>query len=218
MAKISELLSDRAVASDHLSATTTRQGRLVGFSESEDRGRSATGDLNEDGTVTIEVMGAAPKGEEGAMGCCFRLIEAKRKKGELWADPVEISGEAHIDASAAWLVDSSVKLKIQVVRALVDQAFWSSLGREQFTSIRVEPKIAAELLQKSIELKIGRIPLGVRRETVLLLDATDVPGLVLTDVVEEFHKQYLAWCKKQGFAEVWITGPWQEMTHKLCCA
>lgn len=218
MTKISELLSARAVASDHLSATTTRQGRLVGFSESEGRGRSATGDLNEDGTVTIEVMGAAPKGEEGAMGCCFRLIEAKREIGEQWADPVEISGKAHIDASAASLVDSSIKLKIQVVRALVDWVFWRSLGREQFSSIRVEPREAAVLLQNAIELKIGRIPQQIRRETVLLLDATDVPGLVLTDVVEEFQKQYSAWCREQGFAEVWITGPWQEMTHKLCGA
>ena len=179
------------------------------------RNRWATGDLNEDGSVVIEVAGAAPAGEEGALKACFRFIEAKRNLGEQWSDPMEVSHMPHVDARATSLLDQSASLEIQVVRAVVDQTFWRALGEQRFSSIRVKPEEAANLLKKAIELKVGKIPVNARQEIVLLLDASDVPGAVLNDVVEQFQQCHGTWCNEQMFKEIWITGPWQNMSHQL---
>ncbi len=214
MAKHTESLVERGHIGDHASGSTTRDGRLVGFGESHGRGRAAAADLNPDGTITLQIAGNPPQGEDGTLECCIRLITTKRLAGESWENPGSLQREGYVDAVST-SPDCSQNLKIQVVRAFVEQGFWHTLKKAKVSSVNLFPSGAADLLRDAINSKVEKIPFVKRQGILLLLDATDVPALVLTNVVDAFHKAHGDWCEKQGFSEVWIAGPWQEMTYRL---
>jgi len=202
--------------SEHLSATTTRKGKIVGFGESHGRVRAASGDSDDSGVITITVSGSSPRGEEGALEACQRLVEHLNLSGCSWATPKEVVGVQHIDAiarSADGLTGST--LTIQVVRALTDPAFWQSLGHSRSAAISVSVAEAADLLKSAVEFKANKIPLEIRAGLTLALDATDVPGLSLDPVVDEFNLRHGGWAETQGFEGVWVIGPWREMVKEL---
>lgn len=145
------------------------------------------------------------------------MINSKRLAGEDWINPESLESEKYVDAVAT-CPDSSRELRIQVVRAFVEQWFWHTLKKAKVSSINVLPSGAADLLRDAITSKVKNIPLIQREGLILLLDAADVPGLVFADVIEAFHVVHGEWCEQQGFSEVWISGPWQEMTYRLDCA
>jgi len=210
------LLGASAVMGDHLSATTTRKGKIVGFGESQGRGRAASGDADDSGMIAITVSGSSPRGEEGALAACRRLVEHLNLSGNSWAPPIEVVGVQHIDATAQRSdgIDGST-LRMQVVRALTDPAFWRSLGHSRNAAISIPVSEAADLLKSAVEFKANKIPIEIRVGITLALDATDVPGLSLDPVVDEFNSRYGVWAESLGFEGVWVVGPWREMVKKL---
>ena len=208
-----------AVMGDHLSATTTRNGKVVGFGESHGRGRAASGDADESGIVEITILGSSPRGEEGAIEACQRLVEQLNLGGTIWAPPIEVTNVQHIDAIAE-RADGTARnrLTIQVVRALTDPVFWRSLGHEKSVTIGIPVAEAAGLLKSAVEFKANKIPSEIRTALTLVLDATDIPGLSLDPVVDEFNLRHGAWAEAQGFEGVWVVGPWRDMVKELCRA
>lgn len=205
---------------DHLSASTTRKGKIVGFGESHGRGRAASGDADDSGRVTVEVSGAPPRGEEGTLSACQRLIDQLNSKFlESWGSPSEVQGVQHIDAEALGVGPYlGRRLTIQVVRALTDPAFWQALGYHGHISLSLLLCEAADLLKTAIEFKTSKIPPAFRASLTLVLDATDVPGFSLDAVIDEFNVKHGSWVEAQGFEAVWVVGPWREMVSKLCRA
>jgi hypothetical protein len=201
---------------DHLSATTTRKGKIVGFGESQGRGRAASGDADDSGMIAITVSGSSPRGEEGTLESAQRLVEHLNLTGGRWAPPIEVVGVQHIDATAerADGAEGSA-LTIQVVRALTDAAFWRSLGRSSNAAISIPVSEAAGLLKSAVEFKADKIPREIRAALTLALDATDVPGLSLDPVVDEFNSAHGGWAESLGFESVWVVGPWREMVRRL---
>lgn len=201
---------------DHASATTTRNGKIVGFSESQGRGRAASGDVEGSSHVSIKISGVPPRGEEGAIQACQRLVDHLNLIGQSWANPSEVSGVQHIDAIAVGEGSFSGKtLVIQVVRALTDPAFWQSLGHTGNSDLSLSLVEAADTLRAAVELKAQKIPHAMRSRLTLALDACDVPGFALDPVVEEFKLRHGQWASTLGFNSVWITGPWGQMVNQL---
>lgn len=205
-----------AVLGDHLAATVTRKGKVIGFSESHGRGRAASGDASDRGEIAIQISGSSPKGEEGAFGSSKRLVDYLRARGESWLDPVEVEGVRNIDATVAGTGSWEGKsLTIQVVRAFTDPSFWEGLGRGGRAGISVSVSEAAEILKGAIEHKVRKIDLPVRATLTLVLDACDVPGLSLDPVIDAFNADHSEWLAAQGFQSVWVVGPWVEMVREL---
>ncbi len=207
-------IRDFAVMSDHSSATITRKGKIVGFGESHGRGRAASGDLVDSGMIEIAVSGSSPQGEEGTFPTCQRFVEHLNLSGSCWAPPTEIVDRQYIDAIADGT--DAPPLKIQVVRALTDPKFWQSLGCNSNMAISVSVPEAADLLKSAIESKANKIPANIRSSITLVLDATDVPGLSLDPVVDEFNFRLGKWAISLGFESVWVVGPLRGMVRKLC--
>ncbi len=204
---------------DHLSATTTRKGKIVGFGESDGRGRAASGDADDSGMIAITVSGSSPRGEEGALPACQRLVEYLNLSGSNWGPPKEIVGVQYIDATAQRADGTDgTALTIQVVRALTDPEFWQSLGHTRNVAILISVFEAADVLRSAVEFKANKIPIEIRAGITLALDATDVPGLSLDPVVDEFSGRHGDWAESLGFESVWVVGPWREMVRKLCGA
>lgn len=214
-----EVLGASAVMTDHLSATITQKGKVVGYGESHGRGRAASGDAHDSGMIEIRLSGSSPRGEEGALAACERFIEHLNLSGGSWAPPVVVTGVQHIDATAQ-RADGADRppLTIQVVRALTDPSFWRSLGRNSNTSVSVTVSEAADLLKSAVDFKASKIPTEIRSGITLVLDATDVPGLSLDPVVDEFNSRLGEWAASLEFESVWVVGPWREMVRKLCGA
>lgn len=213
-----ETLISSAGAHDHASCTTIRNGKIIGFSETPGRGRAASGDIDESGRVLVDIVGVPPRGEAGTLEASCRLVDQlNRKFSQSWAVPTEILGVQHIDAQALGIETFSGRtLTIQIVRALTDPAFWKNLGYSGHISLSLSLRKAAEVLKAAVDLKVAKIPSPARSSLTLALDATDVPGLSLDSVIDEFNEIYGAWVDAQGFEAVWVIGPWGDMVRKLC--
>lgn len=204
---------------DHVSATTTRNGKVIGFAESHGRGRAAAGDMDDSGHVSISVAGTSPKGEEGALQACCRLVDHLNSMGESWGIPLEVSAlkYKYVDAIASGEGGfSGQSLAIQVVRAFTDPAFWQQLNYYEANTLCLSLVESAQLLKLAVESKLKKIPIDHRPPLTLVLDACDVPGLALDAVVDEFNLQYGSWVEAQGFHAVWVVGPQHEMVNRLC--
>jgi hypothetical protein len=212
-----EPLTSTAHFSDHASATVTRKGKIVGFDESVGRGRAAHGNADDSGRITVQPSGVPPHGEDGTLNTCARLVDQLNAgHGESWGSPVEVCGVRHIDAEVTGVGPfDGRKMTVQVVRALTDPSFWQTLGYHGQVTASLSLKDAAIVLKKAIETKVSKIPSEIRKSVTLVLDATDVPGLSLDPVVDEFNMRYSEWVEAQGFNGVWVAGPWREMVSRL---
>lgn len=215
-----ESMTESIVLGDHVSCTTTRNGRVIGFTESQGRGRAGSGDIGDSGFVTITLAGVPPRGEAGTLKACQRFVtHLNSKLAQSWAAPTEFRGGQHIDAEVLGLgALAGRKLEIQVVRALTDPVFWEGLGYNGRVSLSLPLDAAAGVLKAAVKLKTGKIPPAIRSSLTLVLDAVDVPGLSLDDVIDAFNKVYGCWVDAQGFESVWVVGPWASLIRRLTCA
>jgi hypothetical protein len=199
---------------DHLSATTTRGGKVIGFSESQGRGRASAADVKSDGTISLIVTGSSSLGEQDTLRSCQLLIERLNKTDPLWSLPV-LGTHPSVDAETT-AVGRDDKLHMQVVRAITNSEFWRELGRSGTSGLRnVTPDEAASGIKDSILQKAGSIPPSDRSRLVLVLNSIDSPSLVLDPVIDAFRKMHQPWARSLGFREIWIVGPWSDLTHRL---
>lgn len=200
--------------SDHLSATTTRGGKVIGFSESQGRGRASTADVNADGTISLTVTGSSSLGEQDTLKSCQLLIERLNKPDPLWSQPI-LGTHPAVDAEAT-AVGCDDTFHMQVVRAITNSEFWRELGRLGASGFRnVTPTEAASGIRDSILHKASSIPPSDRSRLVLVLNSIDSPSLVLDPVIEAFLLMHQLWTRSLGFREIWIVGPWSDLSYRL---
>ena len=72
------------------------------------------------------------------------------------------------------------------------------------------------MIKESIDLKLKKIPEVSRKGLTLVLDATVLPQLCMSDAVECFRTKYADVLRATGFDEIWLVGPNHLMTFQIC--
>jgi hypothetical protein len=133
-----------------------------------------------------------------------------------WDEPTV--GQAGDDCEAVDRQDSKKILRIQVVRAIVDQELWRKLADAgKIEGVGMSKEDLARQMRAAIEAKADdrKIPAASRRGLVLALDANRLPVLALDLVVEEFRSRFGVWGRALGFESVWLVGPGTALTWRL---
>lgn len=204
---------------DHLSGTVTRNGKLIGFSESHGRGRAAHGTIDDTGSASFGIAGSSSHGEDGTLEASKFLVQALNESGGSWEEPVLVSA-SNVDAiSQGSESGTPAELKIQVVRAIVDNDIWKALGSDnEVERSSMTPAQIAQFVKDAIALKATKIPPADRAEIALVLNAIDTPVICFDDVVSAFSTEYGTWAESLGFRDIWVVGPWTSMAKRLACA
>lgn len=212
MAKITDLLTSTAHASDHITGTVVRDGKVVGFSESVRDGRATVVDRAADGTLDYAFSGPTPTNETGTRDTCIRLVQRWTQDGQPWVlvdvEPLPL----HTDAVAE--NPEGLRVRFQVVRAMTETEFWHEADRQGRVARQHTVDGLVEQIRRSIEKKT-KIPEGERSGLVLVLDALNTSALAFPDVVEAFRTQQGDWVRSLGFAQVWIVGQASGSTLRL---
>lgn len=198
------------------SALQSRQGKAIGYSESERDGRAASADQHEDGSVSFELTGSSPQGEEDTLQVCRMLVDKLNVAGDNWGQPV--LGEALADCRVVHQQYKGMVLEIQVVRAITDQTIWKELNEHKhLQQSGVTKDELAEHIRYAIESKTNqrRIPRLSRADLTLALDANRLPALGFDEVVDVFRSKHGTWCQTLGFAGIWLVGPSTSLTWRL---
>jgi hypothetical protein len=211
------VIAETMKATDHLTGTVSRKGKVVGFSESLRDGRAASGDRQPSGSLDYTFTGPTPKGEDGSLETCRTLVRVLNAKHPIWREPQELVPPPNdIDCRVTRLDGQSPTLDIQVVRAFSDPAFWQNVHRTgRGDGMSVSTHELAHALRKAIELKADKIPPRTKSNLVLALSALDSPVVAFDSVVEEFRNQFAIWAAAQGFLQIWLVGPNGMLTHQL---
>jgi hypothetical protein len=202
--------------SGHVAAVGRREGRAIGFRESDREGRTTSADRNDDGSLSYSILGSSPQGEEDTPLVCQVLVSVLNTLGENWTTPV--LGEGIVDCEASENNLPNRKLSIQVVRAIVDEGLWKQLSRQGvFEGLNITKEQLATQMKDAIEKKANDPVISplVHRNLTLALDATRLPVLGFEDVVEEFKIQFGAWAKSLGFEAIWLVGSQGSLTWRL---
>lgn len=103
---------------------------VIGYTESRLDGRAAQASLGPDG-INHGLSGSPPTNEAGTMETCSYLIAAMNKAGSTWGQPVLAAAHDDADAICGQLHGGSEVLRIQVVRAQSNAAFWKEVHLNQ---------------------------------------------------------------------------------------
>jgi hypothetical protein len=194
------------------------EDEVVGFSESEEEGRASSANVGADGTVTSRVQGTPTEGEEDTLRAAQALYEKFNEDGDNWAPPERGPVGTADDFILRRRNDRFEQLMGQVVRAVVDQDFYRALrGQERHEETSANLADLAQRLRKAIASKSNdtRLAPDVRKNLVLVIDATRISALALPRVAMAFKASYREWVVQQGFKEVWLVGPTIRMTSRL---
>jgi hypothetical protein len=171
--------------------------------------RKIASDLSDDGSLTRSVIGIAPKGEEGTERVVKALVERLNNPIRRYGPPQMTTNNAvaeqGFDALCPALDDEIDALRVQIVRADIDEAFWRSFrdGAASWTSSssdRASRKIWDAISKKT------RIPPRDRPQITLALDAFWTPELAFAEVLAAFDRLFGAQVRALGFKSVWIVG------------
>lgn len=209
-------VSDVVEVKDQFSGIGEREGRKIGFRESERDGRITSADQTDDGTFTFSIQGTSPQGEQDTLHTCKLLIAAMNIAGGDWSYPK--SGEGVDDCVVTNKSSPNRKLTIQVTRAIPDQNLWEQLSHhESYSEINISCDQLVNHLLEAIMKKANdrEIPVSSRQGLTLALDATRLPVLGFDDVIQEFRSQYGGWAHSLGFESVWLVGPQPPLVWRL---
>jgi putative FmdB family regulatory protein len=201
---------------DHFAGIGERDGKKIGYRESERNGRLTAADQLDDGSFSYSISGSSPQGEEDTLHTCKLLVTVLNSMGGNWNDPTLSEGVA--DCISIDKINSNRKLSIQVIRGIADQGLWRELGqRGSFNESGLNREQLALEIKASILRKASdeSIPLVSREGLILALDATRLPVLGLDDVVEEFQSRFGTWTRGLGFDAVWLVGPQPSLISRL---
>ena len=201
----------------HVKLEALREGRTVGFRESQRDGRAASGDDSGNGCISMTLTGTSPQGEEDTLDACRGLVRALNCMGETWNEPME--GTAGVDCVATnATISTSSPLQIQVVRAIIDTRIWQALAATgTLTKSAMGVDEAANLLANALLKKLDpkRVPPKQRTTITLVLDATRLPALAFDSVVKRFRELHGDRLRTAGFRGIWIVGPTESLTKRL---
>lgn len=201
---------------EHISVLKQKDGKNIGYSESEREGTTTSSYTSEHGYIDFKVEGNSPQGEQDTIKVCQRLIKVLNQNGENWSDP-EFS-DGGVDCTSANLKNSSQILEIQVVRASTNQELWKRLATKgQINNEKVPINEIISDIMITIKTKGNEqtIPSNIRQSITLALDANRLSAYTLDDIINKFHKTYGKEVKSFGFNSIWIVGPIEALTHRL---
>lgn len=229
------VITDSVMISSQARGTTLIDDVVVGYTESPLDGRAAHASLGPNG-ISHGLSGLPPTNEIGSMETCTYLVVAMNKAGEAWGYPVAAGEHDDADALCRSLGDGDETLRIQVVRAHSDSAFWKEVYanwkeahpyRKEIPAVWKEPPLnvgatmsgtSAELageLKAPIVHKANLLAPAQRGQLVLALSALHTPGYVLGDVAAKFRELHGEWAGSLGFRGIWLVGPGVDLTHQL---
>ena len=200
----------------HFAGIGERDGKKIGYRESERNGRLTAADQHDDGSFSYSISGSSPQGEEDTLHTCRLLVTVLNSMDGNWNDPTISEGVA--DCISGDRNNSNRKLSIQVIRAIADQGLWQDLGQQgSFNESGANSEQLALEIKASISRKASdeSIPHVSRKGLILALDATRLPVLGLDDVVEEFQSRFGTWTRGLGFDAVWLVGPQPSLVSRL---
>lgn len=205
----------RVGVGDHLAATTTRQGRVIGISESVGRGRTAHADVNADGTISMGAIGLPVTNEKDTVPVCRTLVAALNANGSRWLEPEDVK-ERHLDAISRAVDPATTRdLRIQVVRGPADAGYYHALRKAGSHHGTATAPQCSCLLREAIELKLAKIACDERAPIDLVVNVREAPALALPVVVDAFRAEHGAWLDAQGFASVWVVGLLTNLVARL---
>ena len=198
---------------NHVRGVGLRDEILRFVTESERDGLASSAEVSENG-VTQRLQGRPIQGERDTIGICRKLIEAMNALGGQWMEPKEGDRDEDCVSDAR---NGSMHLRIQVVRAVVDSAYWRTLALNEELSEEILLEAAAGRLREAIEHKVSPdgIPPENRPALVLALDAGRVPALSFQQVAEAFKETHGEWAGALGFDQIWVVGPDPRMVHQV---
>lgn len=200
----------------HMLGQRRREGRTVGFVETEREGIETAAAELPDGSYRYSLAGTPPQGEADTLWTCKVLIARLNSGGDgPWGAPRVGSGV--VDCWAPHTDEASRTLEIQVVRAIVERGMWQNLKRAARISADesvqdLATRLLAAVKKKSVD---HRIPRSSRANLVLALDATRTPALAFHSVANHYREQHGGWSSSLGFAAVWVVGPNPSLCHRL---
>jgi hypothetical protein len=169
---------------------------------------------NDDGSFSRTMQGPPARGEADTMPAVLRLIQFLNKRGANWSNPVLVDpDETSTDAIAT---DGDNTLRVQHVRADTDSAIYEALAKHGVSNAHLATEELAACLGRAIAHKVTAIPHpGTRASLVLVLDASRLPDLCMSDGKAAALRILPKVCAESGFQQIYVVGPLAEMTYQL---
>jgi hypothetical protein len=206
--------SETLKVTDYARLIGVRDGKAIAYRETPDNGRTANADAHDGGTVSFSLDGSPPQNEEDSLRACGVLVRRLNQRGGTWSDPVkgttdDVDGESH-DVS-----QPKGRLKMQVVRADIDDATWHRLAVQgTITESDVHTATLADRIAAAVQKKAA-LPATTKAGLTLVLDATRLPGLAFDDVAGVAQAKFAELLQTTGFQAVWLVGPDPLLVHQL---
>jgi hypothetical protein len=186
-------------------ATLNAAGEVLAVSKSDFSGgqmsASALG-----GVAEGFVSNLTSENEEGTEACCDTIRLELNRVGTDWAAPQE-STQKYVDCECRSNSDPQHILKIQIVRARIDNEFWRELNETRTVTLQAAVSSLVNRLKDSIDLKVNKIPMEFRGDIVLGLNALPLPYVLLDDFVSETRATLGSYLASLGFPQIWLVGP-----------
>lgn len=176
------------------------------------------GVLDDQGNIEVDISGAAPVNEDGVREVCERLVRRLNADGASWGPVVEgddVPGTSDVDAIARCLEDTSLILRMQVVRASNNGARWRALREQGRIAEQTDVVAVADELIEPIARKAAKYPADQKRVLTLVVDASQLASHTFDPVLlrcRDHHGQVL---QAAGFAAVWVVGPADPVVFRL---
>lgn len=215
--QVSESVSLNKKLGTHLAMEHQRDSETIGYSDGTRDGLACYGSKEESGEFSYGLEGRPPRGEQDTPRVCQILIQRLNEDGADWKE--SLAGEGDVDCRSQSDSSPDEYLQIQVVTAGSDRNFWSNLGSHKKV---IEENVPVALLVAQIKAAIAHkaneqhIPESRRGDLVLALDANRLPAHAMEPTVGAFKNEHEAWARSLGFREIWIVGPSDSLTSKLC--
>lgn len=192
-----------------------RDGGLAGFKESEGPDQYSAAEADENGMVSSWINGNPVQGENDTASVGRVLVEAINAHCDQW----ELADESPVGAVDCVLrhqLDPARRIKVQVVRAIVDPRLYRELATaNSVVEVHLDPEEIAGRMFDAVMKKAEHYPLQLRRELVLALDAMRVSVCTMSSVIKVYRCTFGQRTRNIGFMEVWLVGPVDSMTQRL---
>ena len=203
------------LASEHAMRGGWRDGKLAGFMESEGTNQSSAAEADEDGKVSSWISGNPVQGENDTVSVGRVLVKGMNAHSDQW----ELADEPPVGAVDCVLrhrLDPARRIKVQVVRAIVDPKLYRELATaKSAVEVYLDPEEIAGRMFDAVMKKAEHYPVQLRRELVLALDAMRVSVCAMSSVIEVYRCNFGQRTRNLGFMEVWLVGPVDSMTQRL---
>lgn len=191
-----------SVAYDEGLAETVSLGESLQVEQARDGERSKA-ILDDALGIRFWITGRSPRNEEGAQDACARLVDGLNQEGGHWSQPQDLDQDNDADCRST---DGGHRLDMQVVRASRDQDLWQTLGQVGNVARNLDCDGVADQLIEVVAHKAGRYPIDRRRELVLVIDASMLPGHTFQQVIDRFRQRHAARGAELEFRAIFAVG------------